>query len=85
MNIFEKPYTEEEIRTKANNNRIEGVIKIEMAQIIHSDMEEFLDIISEKLTGSCLLSDISYKIVGYESDYTILLLVSGDISEIFWK
>lgn len=83
MNILEKPYTEEEIRTKENNNRIEGVIKIEMAQIIHSDMEEFLDIISEKLTGSCLLSDISYKIVGHESDYTILLLVSGDISEIF--
>ena len=83
MNILEKPYTEEEIRTKANNNRIEGVIKIEMAQIIHSDMEEFLDILSEKLVGSCLLSDISYKIVGHESDYVLLLSVSGDISEIF--
>lgn len=84
MLILEKPYTEEEIKTKADeNNRIEGVIKIEMAQIIHSDMEEFLDILSEKLVGSCLLSDISYKIVGHESDYVLLLSVSGDISEIF--
>lgn len=55
-----------------------GVIEVEINDIIDRDLEQFLDFISEKLTGTEVLSDIQYSVVGHKMPDAILLEVSGD-------
>lgn len=72
-----------------NDNFITGTIEMSLDEIIDSTttesdaLEGFLDELSERLTGSILLMDISYRTVGYNvDDQTIIIEVTGDISEI---
>jgi hypothetical protein len=63
------------------NSVVKGVIEIELAEVIDNDFESFLDVISEKLTGSTLLMGTDYSIVGRNGN-AILLAVTGDASMI---
>lgn len=76
------PLTKEAVcRYKDDNNYIRGIVKVELSDMIENDLEGFLDLISEKLTGSPLLMDIGYEPVSvFEEE--LYLLVSGDVSEI---
>jgi hypothetical protein len=56
-----------------------GVIAVDIHEFINNDLESFLDLISERLTGSPLLSDLDYKILGNKGD-DIFLKVTGDAS-----
>lgn len=76
------PVTKEAVcRYKDDNNYIRGIVKVELSDMIENDLDGFLDLISEKLTGSPLLMDIGYEPVSV-SEEGLYLLVSGDVSEI---
>jgi hypothetical protein len=60
---------------------ISGVVPIDLSDIIDLDFEEFLDEVSALLTGTDLLSDIEYHIVGHEED-TLWLKVEGNACHI---
>ena len=82
MEILGKPLTKKAMKViKNKDNIVEGIISVCLADVIDNDLESFLDEISEKLTGSPLLMDINYSIVG-GAGQTIFLKVSGDVSEI---
>lgn len=83
-NVVQSPLTDEEMKARADeDNYIAGVVKVTLMEIINNDLEGFLDIIPEKLTGSCCLMDVSYEIVGAAPGKdAILIKVTGDISEV---
>lgn len=54
------------------------LVEIDLSEVINTDLEGFLDLISERLINSCLLSDISYTIVTTKPDNTLVLQVSGE-------
>lgn len=82
MKILNKPLTIEEIKEKVDrNNYIEGVVPVSLVSIIANDHVGLLNIIHDNLVGSTqTLVDINYSIVGHLDEYTILFLVSGDVS-----
>lgn len=61
--------------------KLPTVVEVDLSEIIDTDLEGFLDILSERATGSPLLMDISYKVIGCEND-TLKIEVDGDPSEI---
>lgn len=83
MKILTKPYTIKEMKANKvdifETQYIEGYIEVSLDEIIKRDYEEFLDLISEKLTGSILLREVVYKIIGLnDQNNNIILFVSGD-------
>ena len=44
--------------------RVEGVVAVDLPDIIDSSFREFVDTISEKVTGRYLLQDISFRLIG---------------------
>lgn len=83
MNVLKKPMTIEEIKqNKDENNYVEGIIPVSLSNIIDNDLEGFLDIISEDLVGRPTLMDVNYSVVGHQDEWTVLIKVSGDASQI---
>lgn len=68
-------------KNKTENNIITGNVSIPLTDIIHGDIETFLDALSNALTGTTLLMDISYAPIEV-SDDNIIFQVSGDVSMI---
>lgn len=68
-------------RKKLYKPIVSGVVPIDLDEIVDRDIEEFLDLLSFRLTGSTLLMDIEYKVVGHAGD-TIHIEVNGDPSMI---
>ena len=66
---------------KKNNGWIYGVVLVYLSEVMRLDLEEFLDLISMRLTGTDILMQASYEIVGHTQD-TILIFVEGDASAI---
>ena len=54
-----------------------GVVAVDLNDIIDGDLESFLDLLSTLLTGSPMLSDIEYKVVGADAG-DVLIEVDGD-------
>ena len=71
-----------ELSEQDENGYIRGVIEFDLSTAIDNDFEGFLDIISEALTGTDILMDINYEIVGLGENKAIHLLVSGDPSSV---
>ena len=77
------PVSEENIRKYADDdNYIRGIVEVHISDLIDHDLEDFLDIISTRLVGDELLSDINYDVVGLHPDDNniMYMLVSGDVS-----
>jgi hypothetical protein len=83
MKIKTTPYTEKEIKDmiKAGHVYIKENILIELNDLINNDFEQFLDIVSMKVTGTELLSEIGYNIFGLMDKHTLIMEVTGNISE----
>lgn len=60
-----------------NDGMIKGVISVDLHECINLDLEGFLDLISERLTGSLLLSNSDYKLIDMDGD-CLLFEVTGD-------
>lgn len=74
--ILKKPFNRTELtRNLSPENRISGVIQVELSEIIRYDLEHFLDLIEERLgIDDFCVSGITYKIVGYKEDVVFLLV-----------
>ena len=65
-----------------NNNMIEAQIVIGLEDAVDNDLEGFLDLVSERVVGSCLLMGFSYRVTGLTPEGALILTVNGDISEV---
>lgn len=64
-----------------DNQYADARIDIELREAINRDLEEFLDLITEKAFGSIMLSDIRYSVIGVSGDL-IQIKVTGNVSDI---
>lgn len=78
MKILEQPYNHEELKKLVNEDDglVEGIVVTEIGDFIDNDLEGVLDMLSEKLIGDSLLTDIDYEVVGTIGD-NILVRVNG--------
>jgi hypothetical protein len=60
---------------------ITGEVAVDLGVFIDHLLEGVIDVLSEALTGSSLLMDVGWRVVGHDGD-TLGLLVSGDPSEV---
>lgn len=82
MKVISEPLTVKEMKRRSDaNGYLVGVVAIDLSDAIDNDLEGWLDILSEKLTGSPLLMDISYGVVGHDGD-ELHVKVTGDISQV---
>lgn len=82
--VMQKPYTMEQMKEAfrgENDGYITGVVAVDLSDVIDNDLEGFLDLISYKMTGTELLMDITYNVVGHEEDM-LFIRVRGDVSNI---
>jgi hypothetical protein len=63
------------------NNFVSGVVKVTLDEVIKRDLEGFLDLVSTRLTGSELLMEIGYQVVGHQGD-TLLIKVRGQVDQL---
>jgi hypothetical protein len=83
MDILRKPFTFQEIKQRMDEeNKVEGVVSVDISSIIDSDFIQFLDLLSLKLVGGISLKSIEYKLVGNEGNRHVLISVSGDATDI---
>lgn len=82
--ILDCPLTEEQMKEMITEDDpyLSGNIIVDQDELIDNDLEGFLDIIAERLTGSPLLMDIDYKPIDVLEDGRIIFLVRGDVSSI---
>jgi hypothetical protein len=79
-----EPLTLDEIERQYNlTESVKGVVCMELNDMLEHDLDSFLDALGNKLTGSNLLMDISYQLVGVSEDHCMLIEVTGDPSMIF--
>lgn len=80
--VLKKPLSFKQMQIENDQGKpVSGVIAVRLLDIVAGDAEEFIDLISDKLTGSDLLTNIDYEVVGHEGN-TLWLEVTGDASEI---
>lgn len=80
--LLAKPLTLREIMShKTEDDYIEGVIAVDIEDLINNDLEGVLDMLSEQLTNSYLLMSMGYEVVGHEGN-TLHMKVWGDVSMI---
>lgn len=61
---------------------VNGNVIIDLNEVIGHGLEEFLDLLSMRLTGDPCLMDINYKVIDTTKDGQLIIQVSGDVSEI---
>lgn len=61
---------------------IDKQVTVSLGDVIHGDLESFLDILSNEAIGNDLLMDISYELLGIR-DGMLLLRVTGEVDEEF--
>lgn len=61
--------------------KLPKTIKIHLEEVLEHNIESFLDLLSERATGSLLLMDIRFKVVGHDGN-VLFIEVNGDPSEI---
>ena len=83
MKVLKKPLRREQAeRMMADDGGyIHGTVPVDIDYLINNDLEHFLDLLSRLVTGTELLQDITYKVVGHEEGGTLYLEVSGNPSE----
>lgn len=70
------------LATSEDNSFVQGNVAVDLDDVIGCQLEEFLDLLSEQLTGNVCLLEVRYKVVDTLEDERIVLHVSGDVSEI---
>ena len=81
--VLEQPMSVSQIvkETTKDDPYIRGNVIVQLKDMIHSDVESFLDLVSEKLCGSTLLMDIEYTAIDVIGG-DVVLVVSGDASQV---
>lgn len=82
MEVMARPLSYARMRQMADeNNFVSGVVKVTLDEVIKRDLEGFLDLVSTRLTGSELLMEIGYQVVGHQGD-TLLIKVRGQVDQL---
>jgi hypothetical protein len=63
--------------------RVEGVVAIDLDEIVGLDLEGFLDLLSERLIGNPLLMDTAHRVAGSLGD-TVFIRVDGQVDLSYW-
>lgn len=80
--VLDKPLSTAELRKIADKNDwLEVTVKMKLADIVNSTNEEFIERISELITGTSLMTDISYSLAGCYYDF-VLIRACGTVTEI---
>ena len=86
MMILEIPHTKKELALLMDKSGyIKENIKVRIPDIVGKDMDEFKDYLSERVTGTHLMMDTTYKVIdifGYDG---IVLEVTGNVANIVVK
>lgn len=82
MNDKHLPYLVSVVREMTDTELAHYEIIVDLDDILGEDLEDVLDMLSERATGSILLSDISYGAQRVLDDGTLVLWVKGDTSMI---
>ena len=83
MDYIEEPLNYEDIRTTMDSNcYVTANISIHLFDILYNDVNEFLECLSNTLTGTPLLEDIKYKIIGVKENNILIVEVTGDVSSV---
>lgn len=84
--VMTRPYTARELEAKMDEKCfVTGYVAVPLNDMINAEFEEFLDLLSVKLTGGELLMEISYKavsILNTDADNNVVIKVHGNVSEI---
>lgn len=81
--IAREPLTIAEMKKIVDEDNFGSVqVLVELDDMIDNDLEAFLDILVERI-GAPLLMNVEYKVVGVEDEYTVVMKVTGDFSEVF--
>ena len=79
---LDKPLSIQEMKRQMKaQNCIIGTVKISLQEIIDSDLNRFIDLLSNRLTGSLLLTDTNWHVTGHNGD-TLHICVSGNACHI---
>ncbi len=80
--LLTRPLTASQIRRQMDaNGVVEGVVAVELDDLIDNDRDRVMEILSEALIDNGALEDIEYEAVGVDGDM-VHLLVSGDASSL---
>jgi hypothetical protein len=79
------PATEDQLyEALSSGKHIQGNVEISPDELINNNEEGVLDLLSTRLIGSELLSDISYEVIRWNPDTQCLIVkVAGDASEAY--
>ncbi len=76
--VLTRPLTAARMRRQMDaNGYVEGVVAVDIDEIIDADRDTFIGMLSEMLTDSPDLDDLEYEVVGNDGD-TLHIEVSGD-------
>lgn len=80
---LDEPLTHDEVLKLADKNGyVTGVVRVEFSEVIENDVEGFLDILSERLLETDLLSELSYQVVGVEDRSALIVEVYGHVEDL---
>lgn len=80
--LLSRPLTAAQIRRQMDaDGLVEGVIALELDDVIDNDRDRVMELLSEALVGSNGLEDIEYELVGNDGDM-LHILVRGDASSL---
>ncbi len=84
LKILTKPLTTKEVKEKSKNGKKKFTVHVSVSteEMIDNYLEDFLDIISERIHESGLLEDFSYKPVGMTKNKEVIFAVTGSASSI---
>ncbi len=75
------PHLVRVVREMTDTDLARFEIICDLDDLVGADYEEFLDMLSERATGSILLMDISYGAISVRNDGSLIVWVEGDTSE----
>jgi len=83
--IVEKqtPLNEEQVSEElAENGKVSAVVKMDFEEILgHSDVEDVLENIADRLTNCVTLSNLDYKVLFADNEGSLYLRVTGNVEE----
>lgn len=83
IKVLEKPLSLMEMLDLCNDELLlSGNILMDLSEFIDNDLEYVLDIMSERLTGTPLLTDINYTVISAEPENMLVVCVEGGITEV---
>lgn len=80
--VLTRPLTAIQMKRQMDaNGYVEGIVPVDLDEIVDSDRDAFIAMLSELLTDSGDLDELEYEVVGHDGDM-LHILVSGDATEI---